>query len=83
MRRTSLAALLLAAIMAGPARAGLADEASAYFVSPAGSDANAGTMAAPFQTALASGDPLTWDVVASAAAWATIETHLPARREGA
>jgi len=40
-------------------------------------------MAAPFQTALASGDPLTWDVVASAAAWATIETHLPGRRERA
>jgi hypothetical protein len=40
-------------------------------------------MAAPFQTALASGDPLTWDVVASAAAWATIETHLPGRREHA
>jgi hypothetical protein len=40
-------------------------------------------MAAPFPTVLASGDPLTWDVVASAAAWATIETHLPGRRERA
>jgi hypothetical protein len=40
-------------------------------------------MAAPFPTMLASGDPLAWDVVASEAAWATIETHLPARRERA
>jgi hypothetical protein len=40
-------------------------------------------MAAPFPTVLASGDPLAWDVVASEAAWATIETHLPARRERA
>lgn len=40
-------------------------------------------MVAPFPTVLASGDPLTWDVVASEAAWATIETHLPARRERA
>ncbi len=36
-----------------------------------------------FKTVLASGDPLTWDVVASDAAWATIETHLPACRERA
>jgi hypothetical protein len=36
-----------------------------------------------FKTVLASGDPLTWDVVASEAAWATIKTHLPARRERA
>lgn len=40
-------------------------------------------IAAPFPTVLASGDPLTWDVVASDAAWVTIETHLPARRERA
>jgi hypothetical protein len=40
-------------------------------------------MAALFPTVLASGDPLAWDVVASEAAWATIETHLPARRERA
>jgi hypothetical protein len=40
-------------------------------------------MAAPFPTVLASGDPLAGDVVASEAAWATIETHLPARRERA
>lgn len=38
-------------------------------------------VAAPFPTVLASGDPLAWDVVASEAAWATIETLLPARRE--
>lgn len=38
-------------------------------------------MAAPFPTVLASGDPLAWDAVASEAAWATIETHLPARGE--
>jgi hypothetical protein len=36
-----------------------------------------------FKTVLASGDPLTWDVVASDAAWATIETHLQACRERA
>lgn len=40
-------------------------------------------MAPPFTTVLASGDPLAWDVVASEAAWATIEPHLPARRERA
>lgn len=40
-------------------------------------------MAVPFPTVLASGDPLGWDVVASEAAWATIDTHLPARRERA
>lgn len=38
---------------------------------------------APFNTMLASGDPLTWDVVASEAAWAAIEPRLPARSEGA
>lgn len=38
-------------------------------------------IAAPFKTMLASGDPLTWDVVASEAAWAAIEPHLPARSE--
>jgi hypothetical protein len=36
-----------------------------------------------FKTALAAGDPLTWDVVASDAAWATSETHLQACRERA
>ncbi len=40
-------------------------------------------IAPPFTTVLASGDPLTWDVVASEAAWATIEAHLPVRRERA
>ncbi|MBI3207067.1 MAG: hypothetical protein HYZ29_36350 [Myxococcales bacterium] len=40
-------------------------------------------MAAPFPIVLASGDPLAWDVVASEAAWATIDTHLPACRERA
>lgn len=40
-------------------------------------------MAPPFPTVLASGDPLVWDVMASEAAWATIEAHLPARRERA
>lgn len=40
-------------------------------------------MAAPFPSVLASGDPLAWDVMASEAAWATIEMHLPARRERA
>jgi hypothetical protein len=38
---------------------------------------------APFKTMLASGAPLTWDVVASEAAWAAVEPHLPARSEGA
>lgn len=38
-------------------------------------------IAAPFKTMLASGDPLTWDLVASEAAWAAIEPHLPARSE--
>lgn len=36
-------------------------------------------IAAPFKTMLASGDPLTWDVVACEAAWAAIEPHLPTR----
>ncbi len=36
-------------------------------------------IAAPFKTVLASGDPLTWDVVASEAAWSAVEPHLPAR----
>lgn len=40
-------------------------------------------MAAPFSTVLASGDPLAWDVVASEAAWVTIEAHLPAQKERA
>lgn len=38
-------------------------------------------IAAPFQTMLASGDPLTWDVVASEAAWAAIEPRLSGRKE--
>src|SRR5258706_16432541 len=33
-----------------PALAALADDAAAYFVAPTGSNASAGTMAAPFQT---------------------------------
>jgi hypothetical protein len=40
-------------------------------------------IAAPFKTMLASGDPLTWGVVASEAAWAAVEPHLPARSAGA
>lgn len=40
-------------------------------------------IAAPFKTMLASGDPLTWDVVASEAAWAAIEPRLPVRSERA
>ena len=36
-------------------------------------------IAAPFKTMLASGDPLAWDVVASEAAWTTVEQHLPPR----
>jgi hypothetical protein len=40
-------------------------------------------MAAPLPTVLASGDPLAWDVVASEAAWVTIEAHLPAQKERA
>lgn len=40
-------------------------------------------MAAPFKTVLASGDPLTWDVVASEAAWASIEPRLSGRKERA
>lgn len=40
-------------------------------------------IAAPFQTMLASGDPLAWDVVASEAAWSAIEPHLPARSQRA
>lgn len=39
--------------------------------------------AAPFNTMLASGDPLTWGVVASEAAWAAIEPHPPVRSEPA
>ena len=38
-------------------------------------------IAAHFKTILASGDPLTWDVVASEAAWAAIEPHLSDRKE--
>ena len=40
-------------------------------------------IAAPVPTVLALGDPLTWDVVASEAAWAAVEPHLPARRQRA
>lgn len=40
-------------------------------------------IAAPFQTMLASGDPLTWDVVASEAAWSAIEPDLPVRSQRA
>ncbi len=36
-------------------------------------------IAAPFKTMLASGDPLTWDVVASEAASTTVEQHPPPR----
>lgn len=43
-------------------------------------DASLG-IAAPFKTMLASGDPLAWDVVASEAAWAAIEPHLPVRSQ--
>lgn len=38
---------------------------------------------APFKTVLALGDPLTWDVVASEAAWASIEPRLSGRKERA
>ncbi|MBX3232649.1 MAG: hypothetical protein KIT84_16870 [Labilithrix sp.] len=38
-------------------------------------------IAAPFKTVLASGAALTWDVVASEAAWAAVEPHVPARSE--
>lgn len=38
-------------------------------------------IAAPFKTMLASGAPLTWDVVASEAAWASIEPRLSGRKE--
>ena len=40
-------------------------------------------IAVPVPTALALGDPLTWDVVASEAAWAEVEPHLPARSQRA
>lgn len=40
-------------------------------------------IAAPVPTVLALGDPLTWDVVASEAAWAAIEPHLSDRKERA
>lgn len=40
-------------------------------------------IAAPFKTMLASGDPLTWDLVASEAALAAIEPRLPARSDRA
>lgn len=40
-------------------------------------------IAAHFKTILASGDPLTWDVVASEAAWAAVEPHLSDRKERA
>lgn len=40
-------------------------------------------IAAPFKTMLASGDPLTWGVVASEAAWSAVEPHLPARSQRA
>lgn len=40
-------------------------------------------VAAPFKTVLASGAPLTWDVVASEAAWAAVEPDLPARSQRA
>ena len=40
-------------------------------------------IAAHFKTILASGDLLTWDVVASEAAWAAIEPHLSDRKERA
>ena len=40
-------------------------------------------IAAPFKTMLASGAPLTWDVVASEAAWTTVAPHLPARSQRA
>ncbi len=40
-------------------------------------------IAAPFKTMLASGAPLTWDVVASEAAWAAVEPHLSARSQRA
>ena len=40
-------------------------------------------IAAPFKTVLASGDPLTWDVVASEAAWTAIEPHLSGRKDRA
>lgn len=45
-------------------------------------DASLG-IGAPFKTMLASGDPLTWDVVASEAAWAAIEPRLSGRKERA
>lgn len=38
-------------------------------------------IAAAFKTMLASGDPLTWDLVASEAACAAIEPYLPARSQ--
>lgn len=38
-------------------------------------------IAAPFKTMLASGAPLTWDVLASEAAWTAIEPDLPARSQ--
>lgn len=40
-------------------------------------------IASPIKTMLASGDPLTWDVVASEAAWAAVEPHLLVRSEPA
>lgn len=40
-------------------------------------------IAAAFKTMLASGDPLTWDLVASEAAWAAVEPHLSARSQRA
>ena len=40
-------------------------------------------IAAPFKTMLASGDPLTWGVVASETAWAAVGPHLPVGNEGA
>lgn len=40
-------------------------------------------IAAPFKTMLASGAPLTWDVLASEAAWAAVEPHLSARNQRA
>jgi hypothetical protein len=40
-------------------------------------------IAAPFKTMLASGAPLTWDVVASEAAWTAIAPHLRARSQRA
>ena len=40
-------------------------------------------IASPVPTVLGLGDPLTWDVVASEAAWTTVEPHLPVRSEPA